>query len=291
MTPMNPSDSSRFVSVNGIRLHVCEAGPVGGPAVVLLHGFPEFWYSWREQIRFLADRGFRVMAPDLRGYNLSEKPGRVGDYGVEQLVGDVIGLIEQTAGGRAALVGHDWGGVIAWFAAMRQPERIEKLIILNAPHPAAYLRELRRPSQLLRSWYALFFQLPWLPERVMRRNDFAALRSLFRDGPARKSPTREADVQRYVEALAHPGALTAMINYYRAALRGGRSTLQRQIVPIQIPTLLIWGEHDRYLVPELADGLERWVPDLRVERLKNATHWVQNDEPDEVNRLLAEFLE
>ena len=274
-----------------MRLHLCEAGPADGRPVVLLHGFPEFSYSWRHQIPFLADAGFRVIAPDLRGYNLSDKPPRVADYRTEPLVADVIGLIEQTSSGRATLVGHDWGGIIAWFAAMRHPERIEKLIILNAPHPAAYLRELRKPSQLLRSWYAMFFQLPWLPERVMRWNDYAALRKLFRFGPARTSTTPEADVQRYVEALAHPGALTAMINYYRAAMRSGRSTIERQLVPIRVPTLLIWGDRDRYLVPELTEGLEHWVPNLRIERLSNATHWVQNDEPEEVNRLLLEFIE
>ena len=181
-----------MASVNGIRLQAWEAGPPDGRAVVLLHGFPEFWYSWRHQIRFLADAGFRVIAPDLRGYNVSDKPPRVADYRIEPLVADVIGLIEQTTRGRDTLVGHDWGGIIAWFAAMRHPERIEKLVILNAPHAAAYLRELRRPSQLLRSWYAPFFQLPWLPERVMRWNDYAGVRSLFRSGPARTSMTPEA---------------------------------------------------------------------------------------------------
>jgi pimeloyl-ACP methyl ester carboxylesterase len=249
---------SRWIYINGVRLNCLEAGPADGPAMVLLHGFPEFSYSWRLQIPFLAEAGYRVLAPDLRGYHTSDKPKRICDYRIEQLVADVVGLIEQIPEGRATLVGHDWGGVIAWFAAMWHPERVEKLVILNAPHPAAYLRELRRLLQLLRSWYALFFQLPWLPEAMIRRNNFAAMRSLFAQGPARHSATAEEDVRQYVQAISQPGALTAMINYYRAATRQGPGALKRSFVPISSPTLLIWGDKDRYLVRELTEGLERW---------------------------------
>lgn len=285
VNPSNVSQTVRFVLVNGIRLRVVEAGPADGPVIVLLHGFPEFSYSWRHQIPFLAEAGFRVIAPDLRGYNLSDKPPRVRDYRIEKLVLDITLLIGQTSAGRATLVGHDWGGIIAWFTAMWHPECLERLVILNAPHPAAYIRELGRSSQLLRSWYALFFQVPWIPERVISWSDFAMARKLFRGGPARNSNEREADVRRYIESLAQPGALTAAINYYRAALRYD----SRRVSSIQTSTLLIWGHRDAYLVPELASDLEQWVKELRVEHLPDATHWVQNDEPEKVNGLIKEF--
>jgi pimeloyl-ACP methyl ester carboxylesterase len=184
--------NGRFASVNGIRLHYVEAGT--GPLVLLLHGFPEFWGSWRHQIPALADAGFRVLAPDLRGYNLSSKPAGVESYRVAELVGDVVGLIRHAGEERATVVGHDWGGAIAWATAMRRGERIHRLIILNAPHPAAYLRELRRPGQLLRSWYVFFFQLPLLPECLVRARDYA----LGGDGPA-----PPADAPRCVHRRGH----------------------------------------------------------------------------------------
>ena len=275
-----------------LSLHYVESGrsDAGRPSVVLLHGFPEFWYSWRNQLPALAAAGFRALAPDLRGYNLSPKPPRVRDYRIELLAGDVAALIERDCCGRAHLVGHDWGGVIAWHLAMHRPELIDRLVILNAPHPAAYLREIRRPPQLLRSWYIGFFQTPWLPERTIAANDYASLRRLFRTDPARSGAFTDDDVARYVRAFKEPGALTAAINYYRAALRQGPGHFARSTRPITNPTLLIWGERDRYLVPELTRGLEEWVRNLRVERLPGATHWVQHDEPARVNELLLQFL-
>ena len=267
-----------------------EAGPADGPAVLLLHGFPEFWFSWRQQIAALAAAGFHVIAPDLRGYNLSDKPKRVRDYRVEAVTGDVLALIYSLPNRRATVVGHDWGGVIAWAAAMWGGSRVEKLAVLNAPHPLAYLRELRRSSQLLRSWYTFFFQLPWLPEAVIRRNDYAMARRLYRQGPARLSVNPDEDVETYVRALAQPGALTSAINFYRAAMRGGVPSLVRNAWPIGIPTLLIWGDRDPYLVRSLTEGLAKWVTDLRVHHLPQATHWVQHDEPKRVNELLLGFL-
>ena len=280
----------------GVRLHYVRAGPPDSSRlpVVLLHGFPEFWYGWRHQIPALAATGFSAVAPDLRGYNLSDKPRRVRDYRMERLVGDVLALIRNVAGpaGRAHVVGHDWGGVIAWRLAMWHPEAVGRLAILNAPHPAAYLRELlRSPSQPLKSWYAFFFQLPWLPEAVVGFDSFALLRRGFRADPARAGAFTRADVGRYVEALSRPGALTAAINYYRAAFRAGPGEMSRDVRRIESPTLLVWGERDRYLSPRLAEGLGEWVADLRVERLPAASHWVQHDEPETVNRLLLSFLE
>lgn len=278
----------RFAVVNGVRLHYVEAG--AGPLVVLLHGFPDFWYSWRYQIPALAAAGFRVIAPDLRGYNLSAKPPGVRSYRIESLVGDVAALIRHAGERRAAVAGHDWGGVRAWNLPLYHPDVVDRLLVLNAPHPLAYLRELRTPAQLLKSWYVLFFQLPLLPEVVLRAGDHALLDRMLRRAPVRPGAFTENDIRRYKEALSRPGALTAALNYYRAALRRVRREYARPRTPIPVPTLLIWGERDLYLSVRLTEGLEPWVPNLRVERLPEASHWVQCDFPERVNQLMLDFL-
>jgi epoxide hydrolase 4 len=277
----------RHALVNGVRLHYAEAGD--GPPVVLLHGFPEFWYSWHRQIPALAADGFRVLAPDLRGYNESDKPAGVRNYRVEVLIGDVAGLIAHACRDKAHVVGHDWGGVIAWAVAMHHPAAVDKLVVLNAPHPAAYLRELRTREQRLRSWYVLFFQLPGLPEVLIRAGNFALLERGLRSQPVHPGAFTDTDVQLYKRALSQPGALTAALNYYRAAFRHRRAAY-RQIGRVTAPTLLLWGERDPYLGLRLTEGLEPWVPDLRVECIADASHWVQNDTPERVNRALLAFL-
>jgi pimeloyl-ACP methyl ester carboxylesterase len=273
--------------VNGVRLHYVEAG--AGPLVLLLHGFPESWYSWRHQIGALAAAGFRVLAPDLRGYNLSDKPAPVRAYRLEALTQDVAALIHHAGQPRAAVAGHDWGGVIAWHLATVRPELLEKLLILNAPHPAAFQRELRTPGQLWRSKYIFFFRLPLLPEALFRAGDFFLLRRMLRREPVRPGAFTPEDVAHYKAALARRGALTAALNYYRAAfrLRKQRATFQR---PVAAPTLVIWGDRDAYLGPRLTEGLQQWVPHVRVEHLPDASHWVQNDAPERVNRLMLDFL-
>jgi len=273
--------------VNGVRLHYVEAG--AGPLVVLLHGFPEYWYAWRQQIPALAAAGFHVLAPDLRGYNESAKPAGVHSYRLDVLVGDVLGLIRHAGVSRATVVGHDWGGALAWKLAMDHPEVVERLAVLNAPHPAAFHRELRGPRQWLRSWYILFFQLPFLPECVIRAGDFALLERALRLQPVRRGTFTRDDIRRYKTALAVPRALTSALNYYRAAFRTS-TRIWHDIRPISAPTLLIWGERDPYLGVRLTEGLATWVPNLRVERLADASHWVQNDAPDRVNHHLLEFL-
>jgi len=272
--------------VNGITLHYVEAGT--GPLVVLLHGFPEFWYSWRHQIPALAAAGFRVLAPDLRGYNESDKPPGVSSYRHELVTEDVAALIHHAGAEHAAVAGHDWGGGIAWHLAMHRPELVDRLIILNAPHPAAFMRELRTLGQLRRSWYMLFFQLPWLPEYLFRRRDFASLERVLRKDPARPDAFTEEDIRQYKLAFARPGALTGAINYYRALFRG--PPRKEDMRPIDLPTLLIWGERDRYLGIRLTEGLEAWVPDLRIVRLPDASHWVQQDARERVNELMIDFL-
>ena len=286
--PLPPGAREGYAAVNGTRLHYVTAG-ASGPLVVLLHGFPEFWYSWRHQMPALAE-GARVVVPDLRGYNLSDKPAR--GYDLRTLCGDVVGLIEAFGERAAHVVGHDWGGVIAWALAMRAPEQVRRLAIVNAPHPALMLRALRHARQLRRSWYVFAFQLPWLPEWALARREYAALRHLFEDvnHTSRAGAVFSAeDIARYVAAMAHPGAPTATINYYRALLRGGPSALG-PVRRIEAPTLVLWGERDFALGVELLDGLDAWVREVRVLRFPDAGHWLNQERPAEVSRALASFL-
>ena len=278
----------RYADLGDVRLHYVEAGE--GPLVVLLHGFPQFWYMWRFQIRALAEAGFRVVAPDMRGYNLSEKPREVRSYRVELLTRDVERLIRACGEESATVVGHDWGAMVAWMAAMMYPERIEKLGILNVPHPERFVRGLLRPSQLLRSSYMFFFQVPRLPEKVLAARNFASLRYTLRNEPICPGAFTDEDIERYVEALARPGALTATLNYYRALFRRSPLKARALLRRIEAPVIVMWGERDRYLRAELAEPDRSWVPNLRVERLSDASHFVAEDRPGEVNALLLEFL-
>jgi len=278
----------RYADLGDVRLHYVEAGE--GPLVLLLHGFPQFWYQWRHQIPALVEAGFRVVAPDMRGYNLSDKPLGVQAYRVELLARDVERLILACGERTADVVGHDWGAVAAWIAAMRHPGRVERLAILNVPHPARSLDGLLSPMQLLRSSYMFFFQIPRLPEEVIRAGDFALLRSVFRSDPVRSGAFTAEDIERYIEAIAQPGVLTATINYYRALLRNPRET-RALLRRVEAPVLVIWGERDRFLSRRLAEPPRLWVPNLvHVNRLPDASHWVAEDRPLEVNTLLLDFL-
>jgi pimeloyl-ACP methyl ester carboxylesterase len=277
----------KFVDVGEVRLHVAEAGAPGGPLVVLLHGFPEFWWSWRHQIGALADAGFHVIAPDLRGFHLSDKPRAVRAYRLDRLAADVAGLIDAHGAPRAAVVGHDWGANVAWMFAQRYPSMITHLAIINVPHPRRSIEDgLRSLSQLRKSWYIFFFQLPVLPEWWLSKNDFQTVRRFFEeDGMA------PADAERYVEAARAAGDnLRAGVNYYRALLRqvaAGRAPAWGRI---DTPTLIVWGEKDRYIDRDLADPGTTAVPHRRLEFIANASHWVQYDAPERVNELLLEFL-
>ena len=278
----------RYADLGDVRLHYVEAGE--GPLVVLLHGFPQFWYMWRFQIPALAEAGFRVVAPDLRGYNLSEKPRGVRSYRVELLARDVERLILACGEESAVIVGHDWGAAVAWVTAMMHPGKVKQLGILNVPHPERFARGLLRPAQLLRSSYMFFFQVPRLPENALAARDFASLRYALRNEPLRPGAFTYEDIELYVEALARPGALTAALNYYRALFRRNPLKARTLLRRIEAPVMVIWGERDRYLSKELAEPDASWVPNLRVERLPDASHFVAEDRPDEVNFLLMEFL-
>ena len=268
----------------GVRLHYVEAGE--GPLVVLLHGFPEFWYAWRKQIGALVAAGFRVVAPDQRGYNLSDKPEAVRAYGMNRLVDDVAALIVDRGETKAFVVGHDWGAGVAWAFAMRHPERLVRLAILNGPHPTRFIAGLRNFEQLAKSWYMFFFQLPKLPEAVMHLDGFAMFMRSF-DEASRPTAFDERDRARYVEAFSRPGAMTAMIDWYRAMFRPGTAV---PIAKIEAPVLVLWGERDPHLGRELATPPGELVPNARVVFLPNATHWIQHEEPERVNEELVAFF-
>jgi epoxide hydrolase 4 len=272
---------------DGVRLHYVERGT--GPLVVLLHGFPQYWGAWRRQIPALANAGFRVVAPDLRGYNLSDRPAGIDAYRTGRLAWDVAMLVERLGASRAHVVGHDWGGVVAWHLAARHPQRVDRLAIVNAPHPRRFAASLARTTQALRSWYAGFFQLPWLPERVLGAFDHALLARVLRESPARRGAFDEAEIARHRATWNRPGALTAMLNWYRAALRAAPAVARRHY-EIAAPTLVLWGMRDRYLHPSLCEQLDRWAPGVRVVKFPDASHWLMEDEPARVNAELVAFL-
>ena len=286
---MGPLDETalrhRRCDVGGATLHVVEAGPADGPAVILLHGFPEFWWGWRHQIGPLAAAGFHVVVPDQRGYNTSDKPQGVEAYRASRLASDVVGLVDALGIGRFGLVGHDWGGVVAWEVAALHPGRVARLAILNAPHPdtlAGYA--VRHPTQLLRSAYVGVFQLPRLPEALLAADAHRALRRSLVDS-SRPGTFSTADLARYRAAWEQPGALTAMLNWYRALRLRGRWRLPR----IEPETLVIWGVEDRFLEGGLAEAAAARCRSARIDR-RQATHWVQAEKADGVNDALLEFF-
>jgi len=282
-----PGLESLRLRSNGIELHAVAAGPADGPLVILLHGFPEFWYGWRRQIGPLAAAGLRVVAPDQRGYNLSAKPQRSAAYALDTLGDDVLGLADALGRERFALVGHDWGGVVAWHLGGRDPQRIDRVAILNAPHPALVWRHVRRhASQALKSWYVAYFQLPLLPELSLSAADFFMLRHTLRR-TARPGVFTAAEFRVYREAWRQPGALTAMLGWYRALPRSAR-----QLAPAHIPApvRVIWGDRDAFLDRGHAEAALALCDRGETFHIPEATHWVQHEEPDRVNRLLIEFL-
>jgi pimeloyl-ACP methyl ester carboxylesterase len=268
----------RRFTTSGAELHLVEAGQ--GPLVVLLHGFPESWFSWRHQLEPLAAAGYHVVAPDLRGYNESSKPAEVDDYRIERVVEDIVELIEKTEK-PCRLVAHDWGGVVAWFLAMTRPELVSKLVILNSPHPVPYARELRRrKEQKLRATYQLLFAMPVVGNLFVRA--FLALMP-------RAANFTAGELRTMREMWRKPGAIEGMKNYYTAMMRH-RSELRKLVRPIDIPTLLIWGERDPVFIRATTEDFGDYVPNLRVERIAKAGHFVQTDAPERVNELLIEFL-
>ena len=319
--PPGPWTHGFAEGAGGVRLHYVELLPEAGrdaPLVVLLHGFPEFWWSWREQIPALAAAGYRVVAADLRGYNLSDKPSEIEDYAIEHLVEDLRLLIAHCGRERAAIVGHDWGGQVAWQFAMDYPQQTERVIVLNAPHPQRMQEAFSgRPNlrQLRRSWYMFVFQAPRLPERWLATNDYERVGLIFRETAAHREAFPPDVLHRFRTAAARPGAMTAALHYYRAAVRRGGGEVWQQLraaapaalkpilgdvqrpeprvwPQINAPALLVWGERDTALGRELTEGMEPlFSGPFELVYMPDCAHWVQQECPQDVNRLLLDFLE
>ncbi len=284
--------SYRTVRTNGVDLEVAVANE-GGPRglALLVHGFPELAFSWRHQIPALADAGYEVWAPNTRGYGNSAKPADIAAYTIDQLVADLAGLVDAAGREQVTLVGHDWGAAQAWMFAIRRVRPIERLVIMNVPHPACMRRELRSFRQLRKSWYIFFFQLPWLPEKLFTARDAKAIGDAFTDMAvdASRFPADVTDV--YRDNARTPGAIRGMINYYRAALRGGKAARSEVLPVIDAPTLMVWGLEDKALGRETTDGTDEHVRDLTIRFLPGVSHWVQQEAPEVVNRILLSWLD
>lgn len=281
------SVTHRMVDIGPLKLHCAEAGPEGGEPVILLHGFPEFWWSWRKQIPALSGAGFRVVAPDMRGYGNSGCPEGVSAYQLDRLVKDVIALADALGFQTFALVGHDWGGIVAWAVAARHPERLRKLVILNAPHLDTMSEIIRRrPQQLLRSSYVGFFQLPGVPELVLGRKNFEALGKAL-TGSSRRGTFTDEDLAHYKRQWALPGRLTSMLNYYRALVRRRHEPLG----PITLPVRMLWGRRDQALHHDLAVASIARCPNGELLTHDRATHWIHLEEPEWVSGQIVDFLQ
>ncbi|WP_255681983.1 alpha/beta hydrolase [Natrinema sp. SYSU A 869] len=286
--PPTVNAESTYRTVNGIELHAVTAGDETDPLVVLLHGFPEFWYSWRTQIAPLVEASYRVLVPDLRGYNLSEKPNGVRAYRIRDSSRDVADLIATENRDAAHVVGHDWGGMVAWDLGLHYPETVDRLAVVNAPHPTAYRHQvIANPNQLRRSWYAMAFQLPWLPEVACRYDDYRLLERTLRETAA-PGTFSDDGLARYRRAWDRDGALTGMLNWYRAVARHPPSPSTDRV---DVPTLVVWGEADAALVSALAVDSVGFCPESRLELLPEASHWVHHEKSERVTALLCEHLE
>ncbi|MEO0417974.1 MAG: alpha/beta fold hydrolase [Pseudomonadota bacterium] len=277
-----------FVEAGELTFEVAQAGE-GDHLALMLHGFPELHYSWRHQIPLLADMGFRVWAPNLRGYGGTSRPEGVRNYAFDKLTGDVDALIAASGAKKVTLFAHDWGAIIAWAFAITRKTALERLVIMNVPHPKPVEREIKHWRQRKKSWYIYFFQLPYLPEMMLAREGGDAVGNLI----ARTSCNQERfgrEVRKvYSDAARRPGARTAMVNYYRALARH-RNTLDMGDFRVEVPTLMVWGEEDVAIHIKCTEGTEDWVSDLTLKRLPGVSHWVQQDAPEDVNVILSDWL-
>ncbi|QMW22656.1 alpha/beta fold hydrolase [Sandaracinobacteroides saxicola] len=279
--------SQAFVAANGQRFEVAECG-AGERLALCLHGFPELNYSWRFQMPMLAARGWRVWAPNLRGYGASSRPEGVAAYAMDMLVADVAALIDASGAREVLLVAHDWGALIAWQFAIQRVRPLVGLVIMNVPHPFVARREIRHWRQLRRSWYVFFFQLPKLPELMMTRDGARGVRQAFVGMAVDKARFPEEVLNIYAAAALRPRAMTAMVNYYRALLRFPPDAGDGRV---EVPTLMLWGEEDAALNIRCTEGTEQWVADFTLRRLPGVSHWVQQEAPEAVNAHLAEWLD
>lgn len=279
----------KFVETNGIRLHVVEAGPDDGPIVFFLHGFPEFWYAWRRQIDYFSSRGYLTVAPDQRGYNLSDKPVGVAPYRVDELARDVVGLIDHYGRKQVFLVGHDWGGAVSWWVALKYPERLRRLVIMNCSHPLVYRKHLLgNQRQMEKSWYVFYFQMPGLVEKFAAADDYAwPVRLLVET--SRPGTFKAEELERYREAFKQPGAFSAMVNWYRAAFQA--KSEPPADFRVHVPTLILWGMNDVAFVPEQADESLAFCEKGRLEKFPECSHWIEHEEAERINPMILQFFE
>jgi epoxide hydrolase 4 len=273
--------------VNGLDLHIVEAGGAGQPLVVLLHGFPEFWWAWRHQITPLADAGFHVVVPDMRGYNLSDAPKEVSAYTLDTLAADVVGIADAFGAARFHLVGHDWGAVISWWVAAKHAGRIDRVVLMDGPHPDVWGKQaLKHPNQSIRSTYVALFQLPWVPEATLGRFDFAGLKAMMQ-GSAKADTFEPGALDRYAEAWGHPGSLTAMLNYYRALRERPKVDAPARLSP---PTLILWADDDRFLERHVAEAGLALCERGELEIVEAASHWLHLEQARKINKRIIRWL-
>ena len=293
-----PAIQSQFAEVNGIRLHYASVGR--GKLIMFVHGFPEFWFAWEKQLKEFG-KDYQAVAPDMRGYNLSSKPSTVEEYHVKDLIEDLKALAKYLGHEKMIMVAHDWGGAVAWSAAMRYPELLEKLIIINAPHPAVFARELlNNPDQQTASQYMLLLRSAEA-QRVLSENNYTRLADVLVQFGSKWEMTDEKR-QKYIEAWSQPGALTGSLNYYRASPLYPPTSksdeeqvssilnLPKEMFAVKMPTLVIWGEQDRALLTGNLEGLGEYVEDLTVKRIPDGTHWVIHEQPELINSLIRDFI-
>ncbi|XP_069137121.1 epoxide hydrolase 4-like isoform X2 [Argopecten irradians] len=281
-----------FIHLENVKLHYVSNGDEKKPLMLLIHGFPEFWYSWRFQLRAFA-KDYRVVAIDQRGYSESEKPEGYKSYSLDKLVGDIKQLIPALGHRSAVVVGHDWGGAIAWSFAMKHQDMVEKLIVLNCPHPSTFRAHLRKSfDQFKKSWYMFFFQMPYLPEYMLTRDDFKSISIMFtgRSGGVKVGSLSDDDVEAYKYAFSQPGGFTGPVNFYRSGMKS-KNVFETNVPKIQKPTLIVWGCQDMALSQELPALAKKYVTNLTIKYIQEASHWVQFDTPDIVNEHMREFLE
>ncbi|XP_060073872.1 epoxide hydrolase 4-like [Ylistrum balloti] len=281
-----------FIHLEHVKLHYVSNGDESKPLMLLIHGFPEFWYSWRFQLRAFS-KDYRVVAIDQRGYSESEKPNGYSNYSVDKLVSDIKQLIPALGHRSAVVVGHDWGGAVAWAFAMRHQDMVDKLIVLNCPHPSTFRNYLRQHfEQFKRSWYMFLFQIPHLPEYIMSRDDYRSIKEMFtgKRGGVKVGTVSEDDLEAYKYAFSRPGGFTGPLNFYRSAMKSNMLTVTN-VPKIQKPTLIVWGCKDMALCEELPALAKDYVTNLTIQYIQDASHWVQMDTPDIVNEHMRDFLQ
>lgn len=278
----------RYIETNGVKLHVMESGPADGPMILFLHGFPEFWYAWRKQIGYFADRGYLVVVPDQRGYNLSDKPKGITPYKIDELAKDAVGLIDFYKRDKVFLVGHDWGAAVSWWIAMKYPERIGRLVIMNVPHTLVFRKHLfGTQKQMEKSWYIFYFQIPGAVEAFASANDFQWPLDLIVES-ARPNVFSSEELEKYREAFKQPNAFSSMVNWYRAALQAPSEPPADY--RIKMPVLVLWGMNDIAQIPQSPDESMPFCDNGRLVKFDECSHWIQHEEAAAINPMIDEFL-